>query len=286
MKPWQRVAIVGVGLIGGSIGLDLLRRGLAREVIGVGRRASTMRMAKRVGAVTATTLDLAAGVAESDLVVVCTPVGRIADDVIAAACAARPETIITDVGSTKASIVAAVERARGQGKIPAQTRFVGSHPMAGSEKNGPAAAQADLFVNRTVIMTPLATTPATDQRAVSRFWRSLHAKVVSMTPEAHDRAVATISHLPHVAAAALAALTAGDERRLAATGWQDTTRVAAGDPELWRQILLDNRAAVLAALERYDQTLDAYRQALERADGDRLQSLLREAKRSRDALGS
>lgn len=286
MKPWQRVAIIGVGLIGGSIGIDLLRRGLAKEVVGIGRRPATMRTAKRVGACTSTTLDIAAGVADADLIVVCTPVGRIVEDVISAANAARPGAIITDAGSTKGSIVAAIEKAQQQNKLPAKVTFVGSHPMAGSEKSGPEAAQADLFVNRTVIVTPGESTPIGAVRTVSRLWRSLGAKIVTLTPLAHDQAVATISHLPHVVAAALAGITEDDTRRLVAGGWQDTTRIAGGDPVLWRQILLDNRTAVLASLDRYQLAIDAYRQALKRGDQVRLESLLMEAKRSRDALGS
>lgn len=286
MKPWQRVAIVGVGLIGGSIGIDLLRRGLAKEVVGIDRRPTTMRVAKRVGACTSTTLDLATGVADAELIVVCTPVDSVVKDVIAAAQAARPGTIITDAGSTKASIVAAIESAHKQKQFDSRTTFVGSHPMAGSEKSGPQAAQADLFVGRTVILTPSDVTPLAACRVVTRLWKSLGAKVVTLSPTAHDQAVAQISHLPHVVAAALAQITSDDNRRLVAGGWIDTTRVAGGDPVLWRQILLDNRAAVLAALDRYQKQFDAYRQALHKGDAARLETLLTEAKRSRDALGS
>jgi len=285
-KPWQRVAIVGVGLIGGSIGLDLLRLGLAKEVVGIGRRAATMKVAKKIGAVTETTLDLARGVETADLVIVCTPVGRIVDDVLAAAKANRTGALITDAGSTKESIVRAIDSAAAQGELPDGVCFIGSHPMAGSEKNGPAAATERLFVDRTVIITPTQQTCAKAAAAVTKFWKALGANVVTLSPSQHDCAVAAISHLPHVAASALAGVTARGNLKLVGGGWEDTTRVAAGDPDLWQQILLDNRAAILDSLDRYSDKLAAFRKAIEQSDSKQLAALLTEAKQTRDALGS
>lgn len=286
MPRYRRVAIIGVGLIGGSIGGDLLRRGLADEVVGIGRRAESLALAEQLQLVTRWTTDLAAGVSGAEFVVVCTPVERIVADVLAAAQAATADMLITDAGSTKGSLVEALDAAQRQGKFPAGVRFVGSHPMAGSEKSGPTAAQSDLFVDRVVIVTPTAETTEADVSSVCDFWRELGARVVRMSSEEHDRAVATISHLPHVAAAALAAVTSEAERGLAAGGWRDTTRIAAADPLLWRQILLDNRSSVLTALGRYEKVLASFRAALEHADPATLDHLLQEAKLSRDALGS
>ncbi len=286
MPRYRRVAIIGVGLIGGSIGGDLLRRGLADEVVGIGRRAESLALAEQLQLVTRWTTDLAAGVSGAEFVVVCTPVERIVADVLAAAQAATADMLITDAGSTKGSLVEALDAAQRQGKFPAGVRFVGSHPMAGSEKSGPAAAQSDLFVDRVAIVTPTAETTEADVSSVCDFWRALGARVVRMSSEEHDRAVATISHLPHVAAAALAAVTSEAERGLAAGGWRDTTRIAAADPLLWRQILLDNRSSVLTALGRYEKVLASFRAALEHADPATLDHLLQEAKLSRDALGS
>ncbi len=205
MKKWDVVAIVGVGLIGGSIGIDLLRGRLAREVVGIGRRAASLRAARRVGAVTRTTMDLARGVADADLIVVCTPVGRIVDDVLAAAQACPKAALITDVGSTKAEIVAALSA-----KLPPATRFVGSHPLAGGEQAGASAAVRGLFQKRTVVVTP---TPATS-RARHQGDRSVlevaRREVVRMSAEEHDRELAVSSHLPHLAASALAAATPQD----------------------------------------------------------------------------
>lgn len=277
MKHWDKVAVIGVGLIGGSIGLGLRRRGLAREVVGVGRSKDSLQKAKQVGAVDRTTLDLADGVAQADLIIVCTPVGRIVADVRAAAAASRRQALITDVGSTKARIVAELD-----GALPGGVRFVGSHPLAGSEKNGPAAADADLFVDRTVVVTPADSTRADDLAALGDFWASLGANVVQMSPADHDRALAATSHLPHLVAAALAAATSPGDLPLTASGWADTTRVAAGDPELWSQIFLSNQAHVLAAIERYGEVLDDMREAIEAGDVGLLVRLLAEAKSRRD----
>jgi prephenate dehydrogenase len=278
---WDTVAIVGVGLIGGSIGLGLRERNLARHVVGVGRRAASLRRAKQIGAVTSTTLELARGVAKADLVIVCTPVGRIVEDVQAAAAACRPGLLITDAGSTKAEIVSALD-----GQLNGQARFIGSHPLAGGEKSGPGAAVADLFVGRTVVATPTKNTRQEDYAALCALWTELGAKVVSMSPADHDRILAGTSHLPHLAAAALAAATPEDDLQWTASGWLDTTRVAAGDAELWRQIFSSNRAHLLKALTRYEKTLASLRRALERGDEKKLTEILLLAKRKRDALGS
>lgn len=281
LMQWDTVAIVGVGLIGGSIGLGLRERNLARHVVGVGRRAASLRTAKQIGAVTSTTLDLARGVAEADLAIVCTPVGRIVEDVQAAAAACRPGLLITDAGSTKAEIVSALD-----GRLNGQARFIGSHPLAGGEKSGPGAAVADLFVGRTVVVTPTKKTRQEDYAALCALWTDLGANVVSMSPADHDRILAGTSHLPHLAAAALAAATPEDDLQWTASGWLDTTRVAAGDAELWRQIFSSNRAHLLKALTRYEKTLASLRRALERGDEKKLTEILLLAKRKRDALGS
>lgn len=278
MKLWDTVAIVGVGLIGGSVGLGMRRRGLAREIIGVGRREESLRAARQLGAVNRTTLDLAEAAAEAELVIVCTPVGRIAADVRAAASASRRQPLITDVGSTKARIVAELA-----GPLPGGARFVGSHPLAGGEKNGPAAADGELFAGRTVVVTPTAPTRESDVADLEQFWRSLEARVVRMSPVDHDRALAATSHLPHLVAAALAAATAAGDLPLTASGWADTTRIASGDPELWAHIFLSNQANVLAALGQYRKTLDDLQKSLELGDEQQLIQLLTEAKLCRDA---
>lgn len=281
MKQWDTVAIVGVGLIGGSIGMALRQRKLAKNVVGIGRRQASLRIARRVGAVSHTTTDLDKGVAEAELVVVCTPVGQIVEHVRQAARHCPEKTLITDAGSTKQSIVAALD-----GTLDRGCRFLGSHPVAGSEKGGAANASAELFEGRLAILTPTKNTQAEDFDALEQFWQSLGSVVVQMTPEEHDRALALTSHLPHVAAAALALAVPEKYFRLSGTGLLDTTRVAGGDPELWRQILTLNRDNVLSALEQYAAKLASLHTALRNNNQDEITRFLTLAKKNRDALGS
>jgi prephenate dehydrogenase len=286
MKPWNKVAIVGVGLIGGSIGLALLRRNLVREVVGIGRSEANLETAQRLGAVTSATTQLPLGVSGADLVIVCTPVARIAQDVCQVAQAVGSECLITDAGSTKSDIVREIESAASAAGWKSGVRFVGSHPLAGSEKRGPENANAELFVNRTVIVTPAGNTKSTDIELLRNLWTGLGAKVVEMSPSQHDEIMATTSHVPHVVAAAMAAATPSELVRLTAGGWQDTTRIAGGDPDLWQQILLSNRDNVLRSLEQFEQRLGSLKQAVKNRQQQALQELLMEAKQTRDAVGS
>ena len=281
MKRLSTVAIVGTGLIGGSIGLAVRKFALAEMVIGVGRRQATLRIARRVGAVTNTTVDLAKGVEEAELVIVCTPVGQVVEHVRQAARHCRPGTLITDVGSAKGPIVSALD-----GTLAGECRFLGGHPLAGSEKTGPGNAQAELFDGRLAILTPTRNTRAEDFDLLEGFWQGLGSVVVQMSAEEHDRGVAVTSHLPHVAAAALAAAVPEDLFRLSGTGILDTTRLASGDPALWRQILTLNREHVLSALEQYGKQLAAMHAALRDDNQTELERLLSVAKKNRDALGS
>ena len=281
MKQWDTVAIVGVGLIGGSIGMALRQRKLAKNVVGIGRRQASLRIARRVEAVTHTTVDLNKGVAEAELVVVCTPVGQIVEHVRQAAQHCPERILITDAGSTKQSIVEALDGGLGHG-----CRFLGSHPLAGSEKAGATNASAELFEGRLAILTPTKNTRAEDFDLLEQFWQSLGSVVIQMTPEEHDQALAITSHLPHVAAAVLAIVVPEKYFRLAGTGMSDTTRVAGGDPELWRQILTLNRNNVLTALEQYGAKLAALHAAIRDDNQDEILRLLTLAKKNRDALGS
>jgi len=251
------VAIVGVGLIGGSIGLALRRGGSARRVLGVGRDESGLDEARRLGAIDRGTTDLARASAEADAVVVCTPVGRIAADAVAAAAAAPVGTLITDAGSTKRMIVEAVER------DPAgRLAFVGGHPIAGSELKGVRHARADLFDGRTCVLTPTAITPADRLRRARNFWAATGASLLEMDPQRHDDALARTSHLPHAVAAALAAAVPEALLPLAAGAYRDGTRVAGADPALWAGILLANRAAVLESLDEFAGQLAVLRRHL------------------------
>jgi len=286
MRTWDTVAIVGVGLIGGSIGLAVRERKLARRVVGIGRRAASLQAALSRGCVTETTTSIADGVRNADLVVVCTPVDKIAEHVAEAVAHGKAGAVITDAGSTKAELVAKAESAL-TARFPAALPFVGSHPIAGSEKNGPEAATADLFDGRVVVITPTARTDPAAAAAVKEFWQSLGARIIEMLPEHHDAIIARTSHLPHLVASALAATTPnnGHTLPLTGTGWADTTRIAAGDPELWLQIFLANRGPTLKALADFETVLKAWRLALESANGRVLLELLQEGKLRRDAVG-
>jgi prephenate dehydrogenase len=281
MTRWDTVAIVGVGLIGGSIGLALRQRGLCREVVGIGRRAESLRAAEQYGTVSRSTLDLAAGVARADLIVICTPVGQITEHARAIASACRPDALITDAGSSKQQIVRELEFQLARG-----TRFIGSHPLAGSEKRGPAEADGNLLVDRMVVITPTELTARADAESVREFWSSLGARTCEMSPEAHDAAIAITSHCPHVVAAALASTAGPSEAPLIASGWRDTTRIASGDPALWVDILLSNRGAVTAACQQFQQELSELCRAIDAADERALFQLLEKAKRSRDAVAN
>jgi prephenate dehydrogenase len=282
MTPhWPSVAIVGAGLIGGSVGRALLDRGLARRVIGIGRSQQSLDEAARTGAVTDTSLDPAAA-AEADFVLVATSVASVSALLDAVDAVVRPGTLLTDAGSTKGSIVSAWEQKR----IRRQGRFVGSHPLAGSHRRGPEAADGNLFNGRVVVVTPAAATPPDDVAAVGEFWSALGATVYLMPPKEHDRIVAATSHAPHVLAAAIAIATPPATLPFTAGGWRDTTRIAAGDAQLWADILLDNATAVAAALRRIATASEQMLQAIEAGDRRRLVTLLSRAKDARDALGS
>ena len=285
MRTWNTVAIIGVGLIGGSIGLALRERGLASRVVGIGRRKDSLEKALARGCVTVITTSIAEGVNQAELVVVCSPVGSIAEHVREACEHCGERCVVTDAGSTKGQIVAQVEAALAE-RIGDRVAFVGSHPLAGSEQSGPESADGALFKDRVVVITPTKASRSDAVAAVEEFWQSLGARTVQMTPHVHDEALACTSHLPHLVASALAAATPEKLLPLTASGWQDTTRIAAGDAELWRQILLANRDSTLKGLADFETVLNKFRTALETADGALLAELLAEGKRRRDAVGS
>lgn len=282
MSTYRKVAIVGVGLIGGSIGLALRKRGLCQKVTGIGRRKSSLEKALAVGAIHDATTDLAAGVADADVIVVASPVDSIAAHVCQVVAAAPHASLVTDAGSTKGQICAAIDVKLAGSRNP----FVGSHPLAGDHRAGPEFSRDDLFVEKTVILTPTnVTTPEALEKA-REFWQSLGALVHVMSPQEHDDALAATSHLPHLVASALAKCTPPEYLPLCATGWADTTRVAAGDAELWSQIFGQNSLAMVPAIDKLLAQLTEMRSQIAGGELARLQETLQEAKRIRDALGN
>lgn len=281
---WKRVSLIGVGLLGGSLGMALKQRQLAQEVVGYVRRESAVAECVRAGAVDEATLDLADAVAGADLVVLCTPLGQMPALARAMAKALKRGAVVTDVGSVKAGVVRALEPVIAR----AGAFFVGSHPMAGNERSGVGAAHPDLFEGAVSVVTPTARTAAKALQQVRRLWRGVGCRLLELTPEEHDRLVSRSSHLPHVTAAALAALVLGPARSrhqaaLCATGFRDTTRVASGSPEMWRDIVLANRRHLDRALQELVRQLEGVRTWLARGDGEALLKFFQTAKARRDA---
>lgn len=255
------VTIVGVGLIGGSVGMALRQRGLAARVIGLGRSSQTLEEARQRGAIDLGTTDPAQAFQDAEAVVVCTPVTRVVEDVLRAAELSPPEVMITDAGSTKRRLVEAIER-----DPTAQRVFVGAHPLAGSERKGVAAARSDLFEGRICVLTPTEQTADDRLERAESLWKSIGCQTRRMDLDEHDAALARTSHLPHAAAAALARVVRPDWLELGAGAFRDGTRVAGAPGELWAGIFLDNRSCLLDALGELRRELDELAEALERRD--------------------
>ena len=278
MAFFKQVTIAGLGLIGGSLGMAIRRRGLAGRVVGLSRRAQTLRLARRLGAVDWGTTDPAAAAREADLLIVATPVDRIIP--VAQRCARqmRLGSIISDVGSTKSHIVDTLQRT-----LPEGLAFVGAHPIAGSEARGIRAAQPRLFDGATCLLTPTAHTDRRALRRVAQLWRSLSGRVLLMTPPRHDALLAATSHLPHLLAFCLA-LTVDPTAPCVPRSFLDMTRVAKSGPALWDDIFLANRTELLAALDRMERQVHRMRRQLTRSDRAGLRRLLARANATCEAL--
>jgi prephenate dehydrogenase len=280
---WQKVTLVGVGLLGGSLGLALKQRRLAGCVHGFVRRESSVSECLGQGAVDEAGLDLARAVRDADLVVFCTPIAQMRSLAEAMAPLLKKGALVTDVGSVKGTVVADLEplvhHAGGE--------FVGSHPMAGSERTGVAEARSDLFEKALCVVTP---TDRSSPEAVGRIealWRSVGGITMTLNPDLHDELVSRSSHLPHVMAAELARYVLNpawpkEQAALCANGFRDTTRIASGSPEMWRDICLANRRHLDRALETFLQDLAAFRALLNGGDEKELERFFRRAKERRD----
>jgi prephenate dehydrogenase len=278
----RRLALVGLGLLGGSVAKAARARGLVDEIVAVGRNPANLEPARRDGTVDRVTTELGPGLSGADFCVLATPVATL-EALLPAVWSALPaEAIVTDVGSTKARIVAAATRLAESRPL----RFVGSHPMAGSERSGYGVARADLFEGALVVQTPTEHTDAAALAQVGDFWRALGARLVTLDPAAHDRAVAAVSHLPHLVAAALVdAVVRMDPAffEVAARGFKDTTRIAAGNAAMWREIFQDNRVALAEAVAAFRKSLD-HLEGVINADGDALEQELERLKQVRERL--
>ena len=277
---WNRVCIIGVGLLGGSIGLALKRKRLAKEVVGVGRTIAKLDTALQRGAIDVATDDILIGAKDTDLVIACTPVQSIVDSLSVAASVAVPNVILTDVGSTKQSIIRAAE-----GRL-SPLQYIGSHPIAGGHHSGVEHAVGTLLDGALVVITPSETNPPELVDRMSRFWESMGARICILTPREHDEALAISSHLPHMVSSALAGATPREVLQFVGKGWLDSTRIAASNSQLWRQILQENHAPALQALKNFATICETWIEALERGDFDQVESLLQAGKATRDAVAS
>jgi prephenate dehydrogenase len=283
MTAFDRVAVIGVGLIGGSFALALKAAGLARSVIGAGRSRENLELALRRGVIDAVAQGPAEAASRSDLVLLATPVAQFPRLFAAIAPVLATHAVVTDAGSTKLDVVEAARGALGE----RFTQFVPAHPIAGAEHSGAAAAAADLFRGKRVVLTPLAETSPRSLARVEEAWQACGARLFRMAPQDHDAVFAAVSHLPHLLAYALVhdlaeRSNAAQLFGYAAGGFRDFTRIASSHPEMWRDICLANRAALLAELDRYAAQLAALRPMIERGDGAALERVFAAARGARE----
>jgi prephenate dehydrogenase len=280
-----KVTIAGVGLIGGSLGMAARSKRAAERVVGLLRRDEAVAPAVEAGAIDEGTCDPQTAFADADLVIAATPISVVPSILEGAAAHVPKQCILTDVGSTKAHLVAWAEQALSGG-----IRFVGGHPIAGSEKGGVEAATPDLLAGCPYVLTPSEKTDRDALQAMKRFVEAIGAVPIVLDPGVHDRILATTSHLPHLVASALilcvgkAAAFEPLTRELKAGGLRDTTRIAAGDPVMWRDVLITNAAEVVCALGLLTQELEALSSALMEGDAERIEELLTAAAEVRASI--
>lgn len=272
MKLFGKMTVIGVGLLGASLAKACKERGLVKEIAGFGRNRENLEKARALNIIDHCPENLAEAVSDADLVVLCTPVSTIAPLVRDMITKIRPGTLITDVGSVKEPVVKDVEKV-----IPEGVFFVGSHPIAGGENSGLEASTADLYQGAKCIVTPTGNTDKTALEKVNALWQAVGMKVISLPMEEHDFIFGAVSHLPHIVAYALmntlGALRTKDDHEVTAfsgAGLKDITRIASGDPIMWRDICLYNRNHSLDMIDRFQSKLSEIRSNIENEDGQAL----------------
>lgn len=279
---FKKVVIFGVGLIGGSFALALRRAGQAAHIVGVGRSTASLERARELGLIDSVATDPAAAVDGADLILLAAPVAQTEAILASIAPYLAPRAIVTDAGSTKGDVVAAARKA-----LAARiSQFVPAHPIAGREQHGPEAALADLYEGKKVVITALPENAAQDVETVAAAWRACGAVIHRLSPQEHDAVFASVSHLPHVLAFALvddiAAKPHADTLfQYAASGFRDFTRIAASSPEMWRDITLANRDALLTEVDAYLVQLQAIREMIANSDGPALEHVYASARDAR-----
>jgi prephenate dehydrogenase len=282
VSQFGKVAIAGVGLIGGSFALALRKKRAVERIVGTGRSAATLARARELGIIDESAASIADAVEGARIVLIAAPVAQTEAILAAIRPHLGPGTIVTDAGSTKSDVVASARRALGD-KIG---QFVPGHPIAGRELNGPDAAIPDLYCGKKVILTPLAENSAQDVACIGAAWEACGAKIHRLTPEEHDRVFAAVSHLPHLLAYALVDDIAGKPHadllfQYAASGFRDFTRIAGSSPEMWRDITLANSAALLKELDAYLAQLQSLRGHLVSGNGAAIEAVYANAQRAR-----
>lgn len=279
----NRLAIIGVGLIGGSLSLALKKAGQVGEVVGYARTESIRQQALDLGVIDRAATSIADAVKEVDMIFLAVPMGAMASVLSELAPHVDDDMIITDGGSAKAQVVAAASAALGE----RFNQFVAGHPIAGTEKSGPSAAFATLYNNHRVVLTPVTETKPEALEKVRVMWQATGAEVVDMNVEHHDKILAATSHLPHLLAFNVVSMLADSDDcdevlRFAAGGFRDFSRIASSDPVMWRDICLSNSVAILELLKDYRQGLDNLEKAIKNSDGDYLVDVFKRAKQARD----
>jgi prephenate dehydrogenase len=282
-KP-QNIAILGFGLMGASLALGLRKRGFTGRIIGYARREETRSRALELNIADAVFADPSEAVREADIIVICVPIwtiAKLAEEIIPAL---KPGAVVTDVGSTKSELLKMMEPLFAGSKA----WFVGSHPIAGSEKTGIDAGHPDLYEGRLTVVCPSADTPEAAEQTVSGLWKSAGSEVVEMSPAEHDAMLASTSHLPHMIAAALARSVADGDPAIKAdfcgTGFKDTTRVASGSADMWVDIIDTNRVALEAELDRFHDELQGLITILRGGNGDDIRQWLETAAADRNEI--
>jgi len=277
----MRLAVIGVGLIGGSFAMALKQARLVTHVVGAGRGQANLRLALERGAIDSIAQDAAAAARDADVILLAAPVAQFPG--ILSSLKFKPDAIVTDAGSTKRDVIAAARAALGA-KV---RQFVPGHPVAGAEKSGAAAASAELFRGRRVVLTPIAENPPDEVARIEKLWQACGANVTRMDAEEHDSVLAAVSHLPHLLAFALVhevaqRANAGQLFAYAAGGFRDFTRIASSHPEMWRDISVANRDRLVFEIEEYEKKMRTVKALLKAGDGAGLERLFAEAREARD----
>jgi cyclohexadieny/prephenate dehydrogenase len=283
---YKKIALIGIGLIGSSLARSIRAKGLAEHISIASRSSSTLKRAEELGLGDSYSTSMPDAVKDADLIIVSVPVGSSGAVAEAIASSLKPGAVVTDVGSTKASVIAQMTP-----HIPAGVHFIPGHPLAGTEKSGPDAGFATLFENRWCILTPPDGTDPAEIARLTRFWEALGSRVDTMDPAHHDRVLAIVSHLPHIIAYNIVGtaddlefITESEVIKYSATGFRDFTRLAASDPEMWRDVCLHNKDAILEMLSRFSEDLSSLQRAIRWSDGEALFNLFTRTRHIRRSI--